>query len=84
MVCLGKGRLSILDPADKVPQDENKTKISHSNCSFLCDSCHCCPSCGQYSHANSFNVSQLYAMQYVVSNTVSKFYIELHCQLDYQ
>ncbi len=40
MVCLGKGRLSILDPMDKVPQDENKTKSSHSYCSLLCDSCH--------------------------------------------
>jgi len=39
VVCLGKSQLSILDPVDKVPQDENKTKSSHSNCSFLCDSC---------------------------------------------
>ena len=26
-------------PTDKVPQDENKTKSSHSNRQFLCDSC---------------------------------------------
>jgi len=39
MVCLGKGQLSVLDPMDKVPQDENKTKSSHSDHSFLCDSC---------------------------------------------
>jgi len=31
MVCLGKGRSPILDPTDKVPQDENKTKSSHSD-----------------------------------------------------
>ena len=29
MVCLGKGRVSILGPVDKVPQDENKTKRTH-------------------------------------------------------
>jgi len=29
MVCHGKGRVSILGPADKVPQDENKTKRTH-------------------------------------------------------
>jgi len=40
MVCLGKGWSSILDPADKIPQDENKTKSSHGYCLFLCDSCH--------------------------------------------
>jgi len=39
MVCLGKGQSSILDPMDKVPQDENKTKSSHGNCLFPCDSC---------------------------------------------
>jgi len=39
MVCLGKGQSSILDPADKIPQDENKTKSSCSDCLFLCDSC---------------------------------------------
>ena len=39
VVCLGKGWLSVLDPMDKVPQDENKTKSSHGNCLFLCDSC---------------------------------------------
>ncbi len=37
---LVRGQLSILDPVDKVPQDENKTKSSHSTRSFLCDSCH--------------------------------------------
>jgi len=26
MVCLGKGRVSVLGPTDMVPQDENKTK----------------------------------------------------------
>jgi len=30
MVWLGKGPWSVLAPADKVPQDENKTKSSHS------------------------------------------------------
>jgi len=30
-VCLGKGQSSALGPADKVPQDENKTKSSHSD-----------------------------------------------------
>jgi len=39
VICPGKGRLSVLDPADKVPQDGNKTKSSHSNRPFLCDSC---------------------------------------------
>ena len=39
-VCLGKGRSSILDPTDKIPQDENKTKSSHGLRSFSCDSCH--------------------------------------------
>jgi len=39
VVCLGKGWSSVLGPADKVLQDENKTKSSHSDCSFLCDSC---------------------------------------------
>jgi len=29
-VCLGKGGASILGPADKVPQDENKTKRTHT------------------------------------------------------
>jgi len=38
VVCLGKGWSSVLGPADKVPQDENKTKSLHSNHSFLCDS----------------------------------------------
>jgi len=43
VVCLGKGWSSVLGPTDKVPQDENKTKSPHSDCSFLCDSCqlHC-------------------------------------------
>jgi len=31
MVCLGKGQTPALDPMDKVPQDENKTKSSHSD-----------------------------------------------------
>jgi len=39
VVCLGKGWSSVLGPMDKVPQDENKTKCSHSIGSFLCDSC---------------------------------------------
>ena len=39
-VCLGQGQMSVLDPADKIPQDENKTKSSHGLCSFSCDSCH--------------------------------------------
>jgi len=38
-VCCGKGWLSVLDPADKIPQDENKTKSSHGDHLFLCDSC---------------------------------------------
>jgi len=29
MVCLDKGLLSVLDPTDKIPQDENKTKRTH-------------------------------------------------------
>jgi len=39
-VCLGKGQLSVLDLADKIPQDENKTKSSHGDHLFPCDSCH--------------------------------------------
>jgi len=39
MVCLGKGQLSVLDPMDKIPQDENKIKSSHGLHSFSCDSC---------------------------------------------
>jgi len=31
-VCLGQGRLSVLDPADKIPQDKNKTKSSRGLC----------------------------------------------------
>ncbi len=42
MVCLGKGWSSVLGPMDKVPQDENKTESSHSDHSFLCDSCQNC------------------------------------------
>jgi len=30
MVCLGKGQASVLGPVDKVPQDENKTKRTHT------------------------------------------------------
>jgi len=39
MVCVGKGQSSVLDPADKIPLDENKTKSSHGYCLFPCDSC---------------------------------------------
>jgi len=38
MVWLGKGPWSVLAPADKVLQDENKTKSSHSgrhSCAIL-------------------------------------------------
>jgi len=38
-VCLGKGWSSVLDPMDKIPQDETKTKSKHSDCLFPCDSC---------------------------------------------
>jgi len=40
--CLGKGWSSVLDPRDKVPQDENKTKSPQGDHSSLCDSCHKC------------------------------------------
>jgi len=39
-VCLGQGGRSVLVPVDKIPQDKNKTKSSHSLRSFSCDSCH--------------------------------------------
>ena len=38
-VLLGRDPWSVLDPMDKVPQDENKTKSSHSGRQFLCDTC---------------------------------------------
>jgi len=42
MVCHGKGQASVLGPAGKLPQDENKTKRAHHDGGslFLCDSCH--------------------------------------------